>query len=130
MALAFLLGAFLTGGASGFAAGRSTGTARKDPAVVPAPSSESPYSNMARELARDLNLSDDQTAVVDSIFRWRKERYDDIMLPVRPALGLVRDSARALIEQRLDATQREAFHNLLKRTSSPPADSAQASKER
>jgi hypothetical protein len=126
VALAFLLGAFLTGGASGFAAGRSSSATKKDGSV----SREYTYSSMVQELARELSLSDAQTAAVDSILTWRKSRYDHIMLPIRPALDTARDSARTLIELRLDAAQREAFIQLRNRMSAQSDSARAASQER
>jgi len=127
VALAFLLGAFLTGGASGFAAGRSTSaTSKKDGTV----SREYTYSSMVQELARELTLSDEQTAAVDSILTWRRSRYDQILLPIRPALNIARDSARTLIEHRLDAAQREAFIQLRNRMSAQSDSARAASQER
>ncbi len=126
--MAFLLGALLTGSAIGFAAGRTTvGGASGGEASV----TTSTYSTMVRELAVDLNLSDEQTAAVDSILKWRKVRYSEVMVPLRPALDAARDSARTLIKQRLNAEQRVAFAELLNRMSAPEADSAKdAPKER
>jgi hypothetical protein len=121
VAIAFLLGAFLTGGASGFAAGRSTGAVKKDGTVA----REYTYSGLVQQLARELSLSDAQTATVDSILTWRKARYDEIMLPLRPALDSARDSARTLIEQQLDPAQREAFIQLRNRMSAQ-SDSARS----
>jgi hypothetical protein len=127
--MAFLLGAFLTGGASGFAAGRTTGPSKQQGTA--SYSRQYTYSSMVRELARDLSLSDEQTAAVDSILKWRKVRYNEVMLPIRPALDTARDSARTLILQRLNAEQRTAFTELLNRMSTPKGDSATAaSKER
>jgi len=127
VALAFLLGAFLTGGTLGFAAGRTTGSTKKDNSTA---SREYTYSGLVRELQRDLSLSDAQTAAVDSILTWRKSRYSEIMLPIRPSLDTARDSARTLIEQRLDSTQREAFIQLRNRMSARTDSARAASRER
>jgi hypothetical protein len=121
VALAFLLGAFLVGGASGFAYGRSSASTGKDGSVA----REYTYSGLVRQLARELSLSPEQTAAVDSILTWRRVRYDEIMLPLKPALDSARDSARTLIEQRLDPTQREAFIALRNRMSAS-SDSARS----
>lgn len=126
VALAFLLGAFLTGGASGFAASRLTSATKKNGTV----SREYTYSSMVQELARELTLSDEQTAAVDSILTWRKSRYTEIMLPIRPALDTARDSARTLIELRLDPAQREAFIQLRNRMSAQSDSARAASQER
>jgi hypothetical protein len=127
VALAFLLGAFITGGTLGFAAGRTTGTTKKDKSTA---SREYTYSGLVRELQRDLSLSDAQTAAVDSILTWRKARYTEIMSPIQPMLDTARDSARTLIEQRLDSTQREAFIQLRNRMSARTDSARAASKER
>ncbi len=127
MALAFLLGAFITGGSLGFAAGRTTGSTKKDKSTA---SREYTYSGLVRELQRDLSLSDAQTAAVDSILTWRKSRYNELMLPIRPSLDSARDSARTLIEQRLDGTQRGAFIQLRNRMSAQTDSARAASKER
>lgn len=113
VAIAFLLGAFLTGGASGFAAGRSTAATGKDGTVA----REYTYNGLVRQLARELSLSPEQTAIVDSILTWRRSRYDEIMVPVQPSLDSVRDSARTLIDRILDPAQREAFIRLRNRMS-------------
>jgi hypothetical protein len=111
VAFAFLLGAFLTGGASGFAAGRTTAPER----------AEKPYTrqyderSMRRELARELSLSPAQQAAFDSIFDWRRRRYREVMAPIQPGLDSARDSARTLMVQQLDETQRQAFTDMLDR---------------
>lgn len=127
MALAFLLGAFITGGTLGFAAGRTTGSTKKDNSTA---SREYTYSGLVRELQRDLSLSDAQTAAVDSILKWRKVRYSEVLLPIQPMLDSARDSARTLIEQRLDSAQREAFIQLRNRMSARTDSARAASKER
>jgi hypothetical protein len=127
VALAFLLGAFITGGTIGFAAGRTTGTTKKDNSTA---TREYTYSGLVRELQRDLSLSDAQTAAVDSILKWRKARYNEIMQPIQPSLDTARDSARTLIEQRLDSAQREAFIQLRNRMSARSDSARAASKER
>jgi len=85
---------------------------------------------MVQELARELTLSDEQTAAVDSILTWRKSRYDQIMLPIRPALDTARDSARTLIELRLEPAQREAFIQLRNRMSAQSDSARAATQER
>ena len=122
VAVAFLLGAFVAGSATGFAAARNVDAPRKNDDRY---TREYTYNSMVRELARELHLSDGQTATVDSILKWRRGRYDEILVPVRPALDSARDSARTLIEQHLDAAQRDAFIQLRNRMAAR-ADSARA----
>ncbi len=104
----FLLGAFLTGGAE------RTYTRQYD------------QRSMRAELARELRLDDAQRAAVDSILDWRRDRYREIMDPIRPALDSARDSARVLIMQRLDSAQRADFQRLIERMRNAPPKGAAA----
>ncbi len=122
VAAAFLLGAFITGGTLGFAAGRTTGSTKKDNATA---SREYTVSGTVRELQRDIGLSDAQTAYVDTVLKWRGKRYNEIMKPIRPALDSARDSARTLMELRFDEKQRTDFRKLLEHMS-VRSDSAKA----
>ncbi len=127
VAAAFLLGAFITGGTLGFAAGRSTGTTTKDKSTA---SREYTLSGTVRELQRDLGLTDEQTAHVDSVLKWRGRRYSELMKPIRPALDSARDSARTLMELRFDEQQRIDFRKLLEHMSARSDSAKAASRER
>lgn len=101
LAVMFLLGAFLTGGALGFVADRAV--------------TKRPYAKrytrgtMREEFARTLSLDEQQRRVIDSIFTWRDARSQEIMQPLQPALDSTRDSARVLINLQLDSTQQRRF---------------------
>lgn len=114
LAIMFILGAFLTGGALGFAADRVVSPPRPDV-----------FSErvMVDELARELNLSSAQRVVIDSVWDWRRRESREIMKTVRPTLDAVRDSARMLMMNTLDDTQKTAFRALLERNQRT-ADSA------
>lgn len=127
VALAFLLGAFVTGGTLGFAAGRTTGTTTKDKSTA---SREYTVQGTVLELQRNLGLTDEQTAGVDSVLTWRKGRYNELMLPIRPGLDSARDSARTLMELRFDESQRVAFRKLLEHMSARSDSAKAAPKER
>ncbi len=127
VALAFLLGAFVTGGTLGFAAGRTTGTTTKDKFTA---SREYTVQGTVLELQRNLGLTDEQTAGVDSVLTWRKGRYNELMLPIRPSLDSARDSARTLMELRFDESQRVAFRKLLEHMSARSDSAKAAPKER
>ena len=114
LAMMFILGAFLTGGAAGFATDRAISPPRPDVFSDRA---------MADELARELELSPDQRVVIDSVWDWRRNRAREIMKTVRPTLDAVRDSARVLIMNTLDDAQKTAFRALLARNQRT-ADSA------
>ncbi len=104
----FMFGAFLTGGAVGFAANRAVGESKPVASV---------YSERAMrdELARELSLAEGQRRHFDSVFDWRRVQSQSIMKIVRPSLDSVRDSARVLMLNSLDSTQQAAFRRLLER---------------
>ncbi|WP_396201955.1 hypothetical protein [Gemmatimonas sp.] len=110
----FILGAFLTGGAVGFAADRVASPPRPDVFSESA---------MVDELARELKLAPEQRVVIDSVWDWRRTQSREIMKSVRPTLDAVRDSARVLMMNTLDEAQKTAFRALLERNQRT-ADSA------
>lgn len=110
LALMFLLGAFVSGAAVGYAADRAVSGGDREY------TRQYNQRSMRDELARELRLDPVQRAALDSILDWRRDRYREIMTPIRPQLDAARDSARVLILRRLDATQRSDFQRLLERT--------------
>jgi hypothetical protein len=102
----FILGALLTGSALGFAAARVV----SKPVVM-----LNDEKSVREELARELQLTAEQKAVVDSAWEWRRARSREIMANVRPALDSVRDSARVLMMTPLDEEQKESFRRLIER---------------
>ncbi|MFN5582868.1 hypothetical protein [Gemmatimonas sp.] len=106
LALMFILGALLTGGAVGFVAAR----AASQPVVMATDDRA-----MRAALARELELTPQQTASVDSAWDWRRARSREIMTVVRPALDSVRDSARVLMMTTLSESQKERFRALIER---------------
>ena len=114
LAMMFILGAFLTGGAVGFAADRVVSPPRPDVFNE---------ATMVDELARELKLSSEQRVVIDSVWDWRRKQSREIMKTVRPTLDAVRDSARVLMMNTLDDAQKTAFRALLERNQRT-ADSA------
>lgn len=96
----FIVVAVLTGGAVGFAAGRTMKRADRDPRA---------------ELARELHLTGAQQQHFDSVFAWRRATSRRIMATVQPALDSVRDSSRTLMLGALDAAQQTAFRALIER---------------
>lgn len=115
LAVMFLLGAFLAGGALGFVADRAV--------------TKHPYArqfdgrSMREEFARELRLSPVQQSGIDSVFDWRGAReqevrklykpvVDSILALHKPALDSILDSSRVLINARLDTTQQRLFKEL------------------
>ena len=103
----FLLGAFLTGSAVGYAADRAFSS-------TPSPHQNSEAS-MRDSRAKELRLSGSQRHTVDSILDWGRGRRNEIMKPVIPKLRAERDSARVLILQSLDSTQQTRFRSIIER---------------
>lgn len=114
LAMMFTLGAFLTGGAVGFAADRVASPPRPDVFSESA---------LVDELARELKATPEQRVVIDSVWDWRRTQSREIMKSVRPTLDAVRDSARVLMMNTLDEGQKAAFRALLERNQRT-ADSA------
>ena len=114
LAMMFILGAFLTGGAVGFAADRVVSPPRPDVFNE---------ATMVEDLARELKATPEQRVVIDSVWDWRRKQSREIMKTVRPTLDAVRDSARVLMMNTLDESQKTAFRALLERNQRT-ADSA------
>jgi hypothetical protein len=102
LAIAFLLGAVLVGGALGFTADRLM---LRDRIAGPAPN--------RMLLADRLQLDAAQRARLDSIIDNRHKRYDLIMSTVRPALDSSKQRARDEIRLILNPTQRAEFEKVL-----------------
>jgi len=102
LAVAFLLGATLAGGALGFTADRMIGHGR--PNSVQA----------AREqLAADLLLTPEQRVAVDSILDDRHRQFQEAMKPIKPKLDSIRLNARTQIMSRLDGNQQAKFKSMM-----------------
>lgn len=106
-ALAFLLGALLTGGALGFTAARMMGRASPE---------DRTYATVKDQLARTLELSPEQQATFDSIVARRDRTLDSIYAPLdaqwealKPAGTAVRERARAELRATLSVTQQREF---------------------
>ena len=105
LALMFLLGAFLTGGAIGFAADRAM-MAKKPYAQVLSPRDE---------LARVLGLTSEQRDSLNAILDWRNAEDRELTRPLRPMFDANRDSARVLIMNQLSEEQKQSFRDFLER---------------
>jgi hypothetical protein len=77
-------------------------------------------------LALELKLSPAQRVVIDSVWDWRRRESRVIMSTVRPSLDAVRDSARMLMMNTLDSTQKTAFRALLERNQRAADSTARA----
>ena len=104
LAVMFLLGAFLVGGALGFAADRVWGreAACGDP-------------GRSRALLYDrLELTTDQRAAWDAILDDRHRQFDSLFKPIRPQMDSIRARGRSQIRALLTSEQRDRFEAILR----------------
>jgi hypothetical protein len=104
LALMFLLGAVLVGGALGFTADRVLSTDR---------CARSGDNRSFAWLTEELHLTPQQSAAVDSIVGRRHREMRAVISTVRPQMVAVRDTARQQIRRVLDDAQRARFDELL-----------------
>ena len=107
LAIAFLLGAVLVGGALGFTADRVMLRDR-----ISRPEGGRP------SLADRLQLDATQRARLDSIVDGRHRRMELVMAPLRPALDSIKQRARDEIRLILNPTQLAEFEKVLAEMSS------------
>lgn len=105
LALMFLLGALLVGGALGFTADRVLTGDR---------CARNGDNRRSRTwLTEELNLTAEQSAAVDSIVERRHREMRSVISTVRPRMDAVRDTARQQIRRVLDDAQRTRFDELI-----------------
>jgi hypothetical protein len=105
VALAFLLGAALVGGAFGFTADRLV---TRDH-ICPRWGDEQA---MRRRFGDELNLSAGQRAAVDTILTAKHRAIAALVKPIRPELDSISDDATRRIKARLDPEQRVTFDRM------------------
>ncbi len=103
LALGFLLGALVAGGALGFSLDR----------VLTRPSCDASTDRQAVRayMASKLQLSPLQRAQVDSLLDNRHREMARIVAPVRPQLDSVREATRVQIKKLLDVGQQRRFQD-------------------
>ena len=97
LAMVFLLGIFLAGGAAGFAANQVAGPRAK---------CSGGKDSYRERFATELGLTASQREVVDSLMEAQRDRVRELYGPVRPQLdsiGRVRDSIFQNTQQQLKA---------------------------
>jgi hypothetical protein len=92
VAIAFLLGTFLTGGALGFTANRYM-------------TRDNVCARERISLTERLSLTPDQSRAVDSILDDRGRQYGLVMAPVKPAIDSIKLNARQQIRRLLTPEQ-------------------------
>ena len=100
LALMFLLGAVIVGGALGFTADRVMFR-------------DADRDSSRASLYEQLGLDDRQRLAVDSILDERHRQFNLVLKPVRPQLDSIRLSARAQIRQVLKGEQLARFEAIL-----------------
>lgn len=91
LAVIFLLGAFLTGGALGFAADNMMGRERTS-------GSRGGRESMSARIAKELDLTPAQRASMDSLMLRRREQIREAYRPIRPQLDSLEKIGRAISE--------------------------------
>ena len=117
LAMMFLLGAVLVGGALGFTADRvwMKDTPNNDPRASRA------------LLSERLDLNAAQRAALDSILDERHRQFDSLLKPIRPQMDSIRMRSRAQIRALLTTPeQRERFEAILREPK--PNDKRETSK--
>ena len=104
LAVMFLLGAFVVGGALGFTADRVWG---RDG------SCRDPRSSRACLYDR-LDLTSPQRAAWDSILDDRHRQFDSLFKPIKPQMDSIRSRGRAQIRALLTPEQLERFEAILR----------------
>ena len=100
LAMMFLLGSVLVGGALGFTADRVW---MKDPAC-----------NRSREFLYDrLELTNAQRASWDSVLDDRHRQFDSLFRPIKPQMDSIRARGRAQIRALLTPKQLDRFEQIL-----------------
>ena len=101
VALGFLLGTLVCGGALGFSLDRVLSRENCD--------AGSDRQAVRAYMASRLQLSASQRDAVDSLLDIRHREMSKIVAPVKPQLDSVREATRAQIKRLLDPTQQQRF---------------------
>lgn len=105
LALSFLAGALLIGGALGFTADRVFAGERS--------CVRGDRTAMREKMARDLSLTATQRLTVDSLLEKRHHDMSAAMEPIRPRLDSIRQETRVQIARILDERQRVRYEQML-----------------
>ena len=105
LALMFLLGALLVGGALGFSADRFMVRDQLCPKW-------GDQHGMRTRLNDELGLSAGQRVAVDSILDERNRQMTGLLKPIRPQMDSIKEGARAQITRLLDERQRAKFEEM------------------
>jgi hypothetical protein len=109
LAMMFLLGAFLVGGALGFSADRYI---HRDQ-VCTTKAQGSPAAGLLDILATRLRLDSAQSQAVDAILDERAAQYKKAWEPLKPRMDSIKENSRSQIRRLLTPEQIREFEALL-----------------
>ena len=107
LAMMFLLGAFVTGGALGFTADRYMNRDK----VCMIRDTNAAYTTI---IAERLHLSDEQRKTINAILDQRTQQWRVEMTPIRPRLDSIKMNAREQMRRLMTDEQKVEFEALLK----------------
>ena len=105
LAVMFLLGAVLVGGALGFTADRVLLGEQLCPR-------SGDYRGMRARFADDLDLTGAQRAAVDTILDERHRQMSEVLKPVRPQMDSISENARNQMRRLLTPAQQSKFDDM------------------
>ena len=106
VAMAFLLGAFLTGGVLGFSANRYM---HRDDICT-----RKGVNPLTETLTGRLKLTAEQRTRIDAILDNRSAQFRRVMVPLRPQFDSIKAAARDQMRQVLTQEQKQEFEALLR----------------
>lgn len=109
VAMAFLLGTFLTGGVLGFSANRIM---KRD--QVCTTRGVNPVVEM---MAQRLGLDATQSATINTILDNRSAQYKKAMAPIRPQMDSIKHTAREQMRRVMTQEQKQEFEAMLRELS-------------
>lgn len=109
VAMAFLLGTFLTGGVLGFSANRII---KRDQVCT-----TRGVNPVVAMMAQRLGLDPAQSASIDSILDHRSAQYKKAMAPIRPQMDSIKQEAREQMRRVLTQEQKQEFEAMLRELS-------------
>ena len=109
VAMAFLLGTFLTGGVLGFSANRII---KRDEVCT-----TRGVNPVVQMMAQRLGLDASQSATINTILDNRSAQYKKAMAPIRPQMDSIKQDAREQMRRVLTQEQKQEFEAMLRELS-------------
>ena len=109
VAMAFLLGTFLTGGVLGFSANRII---KRDEVCT-----TRGVNPVVQMMAQRLGLDASQSATINTILDNRSAQYKKAMAPIRPQMDSIKQDAREQMRRVMTQEQKQEFEAMLRELS-------------